>query len=134
MNNKPAAFKIFCIHPRDLQEAKEILSELVPTWKRLIHENVLPFHGVDMSIFQLALVYDWGHNGNVIQYLKSHPNASRAKLVTVPLCFARDPSSYYPPSYYRLPKDSNIYLHSLDIVHGVLKGVSGAFPRTQAHR
>ena len=85
LNNKQVAFKAFRIYPlRDLQEAKKILWKLVPTWKRLNHENILPFHGVDTSIFQLALLYDWCDNGNIIQYLESHPDASRPELVTVP--------------------------------------------------
>jgi len=104
------AFKAFRIYPpQDLQEAKKILWKLVPVWKRLIHENVLPFRGVDMSAFQLALVYDWGHNGNIMQYLESHPDASRAKLVTVLLCPLRDHPLIIPSSCYRLPKDFNIF-------------------------
>ena len=85
LNNEQVAFKVFRIYPlRDLQDAKNILWKLVPIWKRLNHENVLPFRGVDTSIFQLALVYDWCDDGNVTQYLESHPDASRPKLVIVP--------------------------------------------------
>jgi hypothetical protein len=85
LTGKQVAFKAFRIYaPRDLQEAKKILWKRVPIWKRLIHENVLSFHGVDTSIFQLALVYDWCDDGNIIQYLESHPDVSRPKLVTVP--------------------------------------------------
>ena len=84
LSGKQVAFKAFRVYAlRDLQEAKKILWKLVPIWKRLIHENVLPFHGVDMSIFQLALVYDWSDNGNIVQYLESYPDVSRPKLVTV---------------------------------------------------
>jgi len=36
-----------------------------------------------MTLFQLALVYDWGENGNIVQYVKSHPEASRTRLVRV---------------------------------------------------
>ena len=85
LNNNQVALKAFRIYPpQDLQEAKKTLWKFLPIWKRLIHENVLPFRGVDMSIFQLALVYDWGHNGNIMQYLESHPDVSRPKLVRVP--------------------------------------------------
>jgi len=91
-NNQHVAFKAFRIcPPQDLQEAKKILWKLVPIWKRLHHENVLPFQGVDTSILQLALVYDWGQNGNIAQYLKSNPDASRSKLVTVPPPFRTQP-------------------------------------------
>ncbi|KAF9651819.1 hypothetical protein BDM02DRAFT_3109883 [Thelephora ganbajun] len=106
-NDKPVALKAFRIYPlQDLQEAKKILWKLVPTWKQLAHENVLPFHGVDTSIFQLALVYEWGHNGNIMQYLESHPDASRPELVTV-LCFIRRPPPNQPPSCCKSPKDFN---------------------------
>ena len=106
---KQVAFKAFRIYAlQDLQEAKGILWKLVPIWKRLIHENVLPFHGVDTSIFELALVYDWSDNGNIIQYLESYPDVSRPKLVTVspvPCMFdiLNDLSSCY-----RSPKAFNI--------------------------
>jgi len=77
----------------------------VPMWRRLSHENILPFLGVTMTVFQLALVYDWGHNGNITQYIASHPHASRASLlldVTKGLA----------------------YLHSLGLPHGDLKGAN----------
>ena len=81
-NSKPVAFKAFRINAAlDLLEAKKTLWKLAPTWKRLVHENVLQFHGVDTSLFQLALVYEWGQNGNIMQYLESNPDASRVKLV-----------------------------------------------------
>ena len=112
--NKPVALKAFRIYPpQDLLDAKKILWKFAPTWKRLIHENVLPFHGVDTSLFQLALVYEWGQNGNIMQYLESNPGASRAKLVielphlnyTVFLTNTR--------SYYKLPRDFNTSILSM---------------------
>ena len=107
LSGKQVAFKAFRIY-RDLQEAKKILWKLVPIWKRLIHENVLPFHGVDMSIFELALVYDWCDNGNIIQYLESHSDVSRPKLVAVlPVPCAFDILNDLS-SCYKSPKDSNI--------------------------
>jgi hypothetical protein len=86
------ALKAFRIYPaQGLQEAKKILWRLVPTWKRLKHENVLKFHGVDTSLFQLAPVYEWGQNGNIMQYLESNPKALRSKLVIVILAFGHSP-------------------------------------------
>ncbi|KAF9642002.1 kinase-like protein, partial [Thelephora ganbajun] len=105
-NDKPVALKAFRIYPlQDLQEAKKILWKLVPIWKRLAHENVLPFHGVDTSVFQLSLVYEWGHNGNIMQYLESHPDVSRPNLLL------------------QVAKGLQ-YLHSFEIVHGNLKGAN----------
>ena len=92
------AIKAFRIHPaRDLEEAKRVCAQYpsdvrcrtnlqiiwkrVPMWMRLSHENIMPFRGVNTTLFQLALVYDWGQNGNVNQYIASHPGASRQSLV-----------------------------------------------------
>ena len=79
-------------------------------WKRLSHKNVLPFHGVDMTNFQLALVYDWVEFGNIIHYLNSHPGVSRTCLV-LSLSLPR-PRLFTNPelysSYTRLPKGSAI--------------------------
>ena len=93
------AIKAFQIYPaQNLKEAKEvsmqparearsqkktqILWKRVPVWMRLSHPNILQFRGVNMTLFQLSLVYDWGHcNGNIMQYITSHPLAHRASLV-----------------------------------------------------
>ena len=53
----------------------------MPKWMKLSHENILPLRGMDMTLFQLALVYDWGPNGNIGQYIASHPDACRPALV-----------------------------------------------------
>ena len=50
-------------------------------WRKLSHENILSFHGINATLFQLALVYDWGKNGNINQYIESHPGTSRPSLV-----------------------------------------------------
>ena len=124
-NDRQVAFKAFRIYPnQDLQEAKRILWKLVPIWKRLNHENILPFHGVDTSMFQLALVYDWGHNGNITQYLESNPDASRPELVsTHPHLVLRN--AFPDPRLKLLQVAKGLkYLHSLGIAHGDLKAVS----------
>ena len=123
-NRKEVVFKAFRVYPPQvLQEAKKILWKLVPTWKRLAHENVLPFHGVDTSTFQLALVYGWAQNGNIAQYLKSNPDASRPELVRIHLRSVRNVFSDRFPKLLQVARGLQ-YLHSLGIVHGNLKGVS----------
>lgn len=98
---KVVALKAFRTYPsQDLKEAKkvsptnsvnvpsitsrasQILWKKIVVWKRLSHEHVLRFHGVDKRNFQLALVYDWADSGNIIQYLDSHPEVSRTPLVS----------------------------------------------------
>jgi len=54
----------------------------VVVWKRLSHDHVLTFYGVDTKNVQLALVYDWADSGNIMQYLASNPDISRAPLVS----------------------------------------------------
>ena len=84
LNNNQVALKAFRIYlPHDLREAKKMLCKPASIWGGLVHENVLPFRGVDTSVFQLALVYDWCDSGNIMQYLESHPDASKQKLVAV---------------------------------------------------
>ena len=83
-NNRRVAIEALRTHrPQDFEEARKALWKARPIWKRLVHENVLPFHGVDTSVFQIALVYDWGHNENIVRYLKSNPDASIPELVVV---------------------------------------------------
>ena len=100
LRDAPVAIKAFRMFPAaDLRGIKEvrtcspsvnfdeqdlqILWKRVPTWRRLSHSNILPFRGVNMTLFDLALVYDWGQNGNICQYIGSHQRASRSSLVRV---------------------------------------------------
>ena len=53
--------------------------------KRLCHEHVLQFHGVDKTNYQpLALVYDWEDSGNIVLYPDSNSKVSRTRLVSSP--------------------------------------------------
>ena len=99
-------------------------------WKRLIHDHVLPFHGIDKTNFQLALVYDWADSGNIIQYLGSNPNASRTRLVIVAIIRLHYRLITDPRLYSKLLEvtEGLHYLHSCGVVHGNLKGVSAHQP------
>jgi len=89
LRNYPAQYlgrvkkvRVICVTSRSPDWMySQVLWTRVPMWIRLSHPNVLPFRGVNMTLSQLALVYDWGENGNIIQYVMSHPGASRTRLV-----------------------------------------------------
>ncbi|OCH93310.1 kinase-like protein [Obba rivulosa] len=72
-------------------------------WKHLRHTNITPFHGVDNSLFSMALVSEWQPFGTVIDYLTTHPSADRLRLM-IDVAEGLD------------------YLHGSHIVHGDLKG------------
>ncbi|KAK7462963.1 hypothetical protein VKT23_007544 [Stygiomarasmius scandens] len=78
-------------------------------WQQLDHPNVLPFLGVDINSFRpsFCLISPWMFNGDVMSFLKSHPDHDRI------LCLQQ------------IAKGIN-YLHSLNppIVHGDIKGVN----------
>ena len=61
---------------------QQFFKELV-LWKTLHHPNLLPLLGVmiseDPHLF--VTVWEWIENGNIHEFLKTHPNANRQKLV-----------------------------------------------------
>lgn len=68
---------------------------------RLSHPNILPFRGVNTTLFQLALVYDQGENGNIIEYTGSHPDVPRLALVRI-ATHSNLTSADAHDSYYKL--------------------------------
>ncbi|KLO11549.1 kinase-like protein [Schizopora paradoxa] len=61
---------------------QECYKEVI-TWLRLRHPNVLPFIGINRSLFRprIALLSPWMMNGTSLMYLKNHPEASRVDLI-----------------------------------------------------
>jgi serine/threonine protein kinase len=88
-------------------------------WKRMSHPNILPFIGVSLSR-ELAIVYPWMENGNVLEYLKKTPEANPVKLVGCPdfIVFPKRISSQLEESAIGLQ-----YLHNMSLVHGDLQPV-----------
>ena len=64
-----------------LRKKSQILWERTPVWMSLSHPNILQFRGVNTTLFQLSLVYNWGQHGNIKRYIASYPHASRPFLV-----------------------------------------------------
>ena len=59
----------------------QVLYKQVPMLMKLSHNNIVPFRGVDTTRFELALVYDAGYQGYILDYMKSHPQVSPSLLV-----------------------------------------------------
>ena len=57
------------------------------TWKALRHPNISSLLGVTMTENQFAMVSEWMDNGNINEFVKAHPDASRPVLVRFPSCF-----------------------------------------------
>jgi len=50
-------------------------------WKRLSHPNLLPFLGVNKTLFRLAMVSAWMEHGTILQFVKRNVATNRLKLV-----------------------------------------------------
>ena len=53
------------------------------TWKTLRHPNVLPLIGVTMSEGHFAMISEWMMNGNINDFVKTHPDVNRLELVSL---------------------------------------------------
>ena len=54
-------------------------------WKTLRHPNVLSLIGVTMTETQFAMVSEWMVNGNISDFVRTHPGKDRLGLVSFPL-------------------------------------------------
>ena len=97
----------------------------VITWRSLQHPNILPLLGVVMTGNQFAMVSEWMTNGNINQYVTTHPHKNRFELVS-------NPFKYFISSAvahnYRLRQLGGItrgliHMHGQGMIHGDLKGV-----------
>jgi len=55
----------------------------VVAWSSLRHPNVLPLLGATMTDTQFVMVSEWMENGNVNEFVETHPDADRLGLVCV---------------------------------------------------
>ncbi|CAE6488515.1 unnamed protein product [Rhizoctonia solani] len=78
-------------------------SREIHTWNKCNHVNVLPLLGLALFRGRIATLSPWIQNGTLQEYLKKHPDVDRCRLSTQ-VC------------------DGVAYLHSVDIIHGDLKG------------
>ena len=75
--------KAFCQADRHRLLSTQRLCREVLIWKRLSHPNVLPLLGVSVSKSpqHFRIISEWMPNGNVMEYIKSNPEANRLRLV-----------------------------------------------------
>ena len=60
----------------------ELLVKEVIGWKWLRHENILPFVGVFPKPPLFSIVSERMENGNVMKFIKAHPDYNRLHLVS----------------------------------------------------
>jgi serine/threonine protein kinase len=50
--------------------------------KQLEHKHILPFYGVSTTVSDFCLVFPWCSNGNIVEYLKKHPDINQFELAS----------------------------------------------------
>jgi len=99
-------------------------------WKHLDHQNIVPLLGITST--PLQLISKWMANGDLTEYIVTHPDTDRLELVGVPypiLGGALTPSALHK---LRGIAKGLQYLHTRHVVHGDLKGVSSSNPHFAA--
>ncbi|KAL5633732.1 hypothetical protein ACGC1H_005814 [Rhizoctonia solani] len=84
-------------------ESHVYASREIHTWNKCRHPNILPFLGLAAFRDRVATISPWIKNGTMRNYLKRHSDADRCRLSTQ-ICAGV------------------AYLHSINVVHGDLKG------------
>ena len=103
----------------------QLLFKEAVIWRRISHPNVVQFIGVWEEPTFLCTISEWMPNGNVRDYVREDPEASRLQLV-------RRPQKRVGLDELTRVQLLDIsrglsFLHSLEIVHGDLKGVRPIF-------
>ena len=60
----------------------KLLVKEVVGWKWVRHENILPFVGVSQRPPFFSIISEWMENGNIMNFIKAHPNHNRLHLVS----------------------------------------------------
>ena len=60
----------------------KLLVKEVVGWKWVRHENILPFVGVSLKPPPFSIVSERMENGNIMNFIKAHPNYNRPGLVS----------------------------------------------------
>lgn len=81
---------------------KRIIRE-AEIWRRIQHDHILPLYGVAYDGEHVSLVSPWMENGNIIEYFRENPAASKILML-------------------KEIAQGMEYLHEKQIVHGDLRG------------
>jgi serine/threonine protein kinase len=106
----------------------------VIVWKSLKHPNIVPFLGVPTKVPPpFEIVCEWMENSRITEYVRENPNVDRIGLVSgfsfaVTTPFERQILQLWDVA------DGLHYLHSRDVIHGDLKGVSHSVLHLQFSR
>ena len=109
-------------HPQRLRKEMNI-------WAAVEHRNILPFFGfcrfmgnqTPPSVYSICFVSPWMANGDIISFLRRNPHHDR--LRSVGSLYAQ--GSQYANTYKICEISAGLeYLHSVEVVHGDIKGVS----------
>jgi len=90
-------------------------------WKHLKHQNILPLLGVNMSKSRFAMISEWMENGNINEFIKKNQHRNRTELVSRLLISV---GRWLIRVQLVGAVNGLVYMHSLHLVHGDLKGVS----------
>ena len=80
---------------------------------------------VSKNPLYFRIISEWMPNGNVMEYVRSNPEANRLRSVS-PAAHSPWELTFICPNNLQLSEVASgvTYLHELGIVHGDLKGVS----------
>ncbi|OCH91150.1 kinase-like protein, partial [Obba rivulosa] len=81
------------------------LKQKAEIWNRLRHDHIVPFYGASIYAQPQFIVSHYMRNGHLLQYLHSHSDANRVRLL------------------YDVSLGMH-YLHNEGVVHGDLKGAN----------
>lgn len=94
----------------------------------LDHDHILPFYGVSIDAFHPypTLVSPWMENGDIMNYIKEHPEVERLQLVSHLISTSRPKILPFSWRVQLIQIASGLsYLHQQDFVHGDIKPVRG---------
>ena len=64
-----------------MRESKLLAKEVVG-WKWLQHDNILPFLGIVLEPPRFSIISERMENGNIMCFIKAHPDHNRLRLVS----------------------------------------------------